>query len=82
MVFIDTGENDGINRAGLLAKSAVDAFEQIYVIADGSSGAIPTLFRLNGNRESGTDRLTEFAGDTTFFPIRIASEGMEPTKTR
>jgi len=74
VVLEDSGFDNGIDRAGLLAESAKNTFGQIDIIAGGAPAAILALLRINGNGQRRTDRLTEFAGDTAFLAIGIATQ--------
>src|SRR3954454_10751142 len=60
--------DDGVHRAGLLAKAAVDAFDHIDVVARGAAGAVVAArsgFDRDGLRRA--DRLAEFTGDAAFL---------------
>src|SRR3954466_12975156 len=69
--------DDGIDRTGLLAQSAIDAFHHIDVIAHGAAGAvIAARAGLDGDRLRRTDRLAQLAGDAALFAIGIAAQRM------
>jgi len=82
MVFVNAGLNDCIHGAGLFAKSAVDAFEEIDVIACRTPQAIGARIRFNGNSERRADGLTKLAGDTALLAIWVAPQGMQTPKSR
>src|SRR4029078_6888375 len=67
--------DDGVHRAGLLAKAAVDAFDHVDVVARGAAGARGAarsgLYR-DGLRRA--DRLAEFTGDAAFLAVGIAAQ--------
>src|SRR5215831_7901601 len=75
--------DDGVDRAGFLAKPAVDAFDHIDVIARGAARpVIATRPRLDGDRLRRTDRLAEFAGDTALLAVGIAAQRVLAAKAR
>jgi hypothetical protein len=59
--------NNGINRAALLAVSAVDTLGHIDIISRRPSAAVFTLFRFNGNSLRGTNSLTQLTGNAALF---------------
>src|SRR5207248_11048192 len=63
--------DDRIDRAGLLAIAAIDAFRHIDVVAGRAATAILAWFRLDRDREGRADRLAQFAGDA---PLLARSE--------
>src|SRR6476620_11529768 len=68
-------QDDGVNRAGLLAEAAVDAFHHIDVEAGGpTSAVVAPLPRLDGDGLCRANRLAQLAGDATLLPIRIAPQ--------
>src|SRR6202044_2742190 len=75
--------DDRIDRAGLLAHAAIDAFDHIDVVARRAPGAVvATRARFDGDRLGGADRLAEFAGDATFFAVGIAAQGVFASESR
>src|SRR5262249_34953702 len=66
--------DDGVDRAGLLAKSAIDAFDHVDVVARGAARAVVAARpRLYGDGLRRTDRLAQLAGDAALLAIRIAA---------
>ena len=56
--------HNGVDRAGLLAQPAIDAFDHINVVASGTAGAVvPARTGLDGDGLRRTDRLAELASD-------------------
>ena len=47
VILVNSSLDDGINRAGLFAKSAIDALEQIDVVASRATRPVVTDVRLN-----------------------------------
>lgn len=74
--------DNGVNRAGLLAETAVDALCHIDIVASGSSASILTLLGLDGNGLGGADGLAQLASNTSLFTGRVAAEGVLATETR
>src|SRR6478736_4164177 len=68
-------QDDGVNRAGLLAEATVDAFHHIDVEAGGPPRAVVAPRpRLDGDGLCRADRLAQLAGDAALLPIRIAPQ--------
>src|SRR5215213_12291 len=75
--------DDRIHRARLLAKSAVDAFHHVDVIARRAARAVVaagTCF--DSDRLCRTDGLAELAGDAALFPIGVAPQRVLAAKPR
>ena len=72
---------NGINRTGFLAKSTINTFHHIDIVASCSPTPIWTRFCFNGNGLSWANRLAELACDTPFFTIRIPAKGVLTTKS-
>src|SRR5215218_4735634 len=69
--------DDGVDRAGLLAEAAVDAFHHVDVVAGGPAGAVVAARSgLDGDRLRRADRLAELAGDAALLAVRIAAKGV------
>src|SRR6478609_3160804 len=65
--------HDGVDRAGLLAKAAINAFHHVDVIAGRAARAVvPARASLDGDGLGGADRLAKLARDAAFFAIGIA----------
>src|SRR5262249_52963485 len=78
--------DDGVDRARLLAETAVDALHHVDVVACGAARAVvPARSRLDGDGLRRADRLAELAGDAAFLAVRIAAQRMlaaEPRRDR
>src|SRR6516225_2453445 len=75
--------DDGVDRAGLLAKSAIDAFDHVDVVARGAARAVVAARpRLYGDGLRRTDRLAQLAGDAALLAVRIAAQRMLAAKAR
>eukprot|EP00967_Tisochrysis_lutea_P135507 scaffold240585_cov37-Tisochrysis_lutea.AAC.2 len=68
--------HDGIDGAGLLAESTIDALGHVNVIPSGATGAIRPDFSLNGNCLSRANGLTKLASDAALVTGRVATEGV------
>src|SRR3984893_11468863 len=66
--------DDRIDRAGLLAIAAIDAFGHVDVVAGGAPAAILARLGLDRDCQGRADRLAQFAGDTAHLPIGIAPQ--------
>ncbi len=82
MVFVNAGLNDRIHGAGLFAKSAINTFEEIDVIACRTPQAIGARIRINGDGERRADRLTKLAGNTALLAVRVAPQSMQTSESR
>src|SRR5438477_463855 len=67
VVLVDTGEHDGVHRARFLAKAAVDALEQIDVVATRPARAIRGDFGVDRDTDRRTHRLAELAGNAALL---------------
>jgi hypothetical protein len=74
-------QHDRIHRAGLLTESAVNAFEQVYVVAGGSAAAILTLGQLDSDGKRWADGFAQLAGDAALFTVGIAAQRVKAAKT-
>src|SRR5436190_24267070 len=67
--------HDGIDRAGLLAQPAVDAFDHVDVVARRAPRAVVAARAgLDRDRLRGTDRLAELACDAALLAVRITAQ--------
>src|SRR5690606_30730468 len=78
----NTRLDDRVNRARFLAEAAVDALEQVDVVARGTACAVLAHLGIDGDRERGTHRFTQLAGDATLFAIRIAALRVQAAEAR
>src|SRR5262249_37844011 len=75
--------DNGVDGTGLLAKSAVDAFDHVDVVACGSTRTVVAArSRLDGDCLCRTDRLAQFAGDAARLAIGITAERVLAAKAR
>src|SRR6186713_704225 len=75
--------HDGVDRAGLLAEPAIDAFDHVDVVAGGAPGAVVAARpRLDRNGLRWTDGLAELAGDAAFLAVGVAAQRVLAAKTR
>src|ERR1700751_4185657 len=75
--------DDGIDRAGLLAQTAVDAFDHVDVVARGAARAVVAArTRLDGDRLGRTDRLAQLAGDAALLAVGIAAQRVLAAEAR
>src|SRR5262245_25488957 len=66
--------DDGIDRAGLLAEPAVDAFDHVDVVARGAARAVVAARPgLDGDGLRRADRLAQLAGDAALLAIGVAA---------
>src|SRR5262245_54973788 len=68
VVLVDPGLHDGVDRAGFLAEAAVDALEQVDVVARRAAGAVGPDVGLDRDRERRAHRLAQLAGDAALLP--------------
>ena len=75
--------DDGVDRAGLLAQPAIDAFDHVDVVARGAAGAVVAARAgLDGDRLRRADRLAQLAGDAALLAVRIAAQRMLAAEAR
>src|SRR5712691_13037884 len=75
--------DDGVDRAGLLAKPAIDAFDHIDVVARGAARAvIASRPGLDGDGLGGANRLAQLAGDAALLAVGIAAQRVLAAKAR
>ena len=82
VVLVDARLDDGIHRAGLLAEAAVDALEQVDVVARGAARAVVRDVGLDGDRQRRAHRLAQLAGDAALLAVRIAAQRMQAAEAR
>src|SRR5215207_3283272 len=82
VVFVDPGFDDGIHRACLFAEAAVDALEQVDVVARRAARAVGCGVGLDRDRKRGADRLAELAGYASFLAVRITPQRVQPAEAR
>src|SRR6516162_10886573 len=82
VVLVDAREHDGIDRAGLLAEPAVDALEEVDVVAGRAARAIDGDIGLDGDAHRRADGLAQLAGDAALLAVRIAAQGVQAAEAR
>ena len=80
MLLVNAVLGDCLPEAVSFEKSAIDAFEQVDVIACRSPQAIGARIRINRDSERRADRFTKLAGDTALLAVRVAPQGMQTSK--
>jgi hypothetical protein len=74
---MDARLDDGVHRAGLLAEAAVDAFEQVDVVARGAPRAIGAHIRVDGDGQRRAHRLAQLAGNAALLAIGVAAQRVQ-----
>src|SRR5271154_5085397 len=74
--------DDGVHRAGLLAKPAIDAFRHIDVVPGRAPATVLARLCLDGDRLGRADRLAELAGNAALLAVGIATQRMLAAETR
>src|SRR5712671_3226174 len=75
--------HDGVDRAGLLAHAAIDAFHHVDVVAGGAARAVVAARTgLDGDGLGRADRLAQLAGDAALLAVRIAAQRMLAAEAR
>src|SRR5271170_6147692 len=80
MIFMDPRLDYRIDRAGLFAKAAINALEQVDVVAGRAPCAIGADVRIDRNGERRTYGLAQLAGNAALLAVRIAAQRMEAAK--
>src|SRR5687767_7142430 len=79
---MDAGLDDRVHRAGLFAEAAVDALEQVDVIAGRAARAVGGDIGLDGDRERRAHRFAQLAGDAAFLAVGITTLRVQTTIAR
>src|SRR3954462_13044830 len=74
--------DDRIDRAGLLAIAAIDAFRHVDVIARRAPAAVLARLGLDRDRKRRADRLAQFAGNAALLAVRIAAQHVLAAEAR
>src|SRR5215510_893647 len=75
--------DDGVDRAGLLAEPAVDAFDHVDVVARGAARAVVAARPgLDSDGLRWADRLAQLAGDAALLAIGVAAQCMLAAEAR
>src|SRR5438477_5556415 len=74
--------DDRVDRTGLLAEAAIDAFRHVDVVARGAAAAVVARLGLDGDGERRTDRLAELAGDAALLAVRIPAQRVLAAEAR
>ena len=73
--------HDGIDRTGLLAETAVDAFRHVDVIPGSPAGTVLSLLGVDGDGLRRAGSLTQLACDTTLISRGVPPQSMLATET-
>jgi len=76
------GLDNGVDRASLLAETAVNALGHVDIIFCRPPRSIFTSLRLNGDGLSGADGFAEFARNAALFTGSVPSQSVFSTETR
>jgi hypothetical protein len=82
MIFVHPGLDDGVHRTGLFTEAAVDALEQVDVVARRASRAVGAGLGLDGDGQRRTGRLAQLAGDAALLAVRIAAQRVQAAEAR
>lgn len=73
--------DDGVDRAGFLAKSAVDALSHVDIVASCSPRAIGALLGLDCDSLCRTNSLAQLAGNAPFLARGVPAKSVLATET-
>ena len=82
VVLVDAGLDDRVHRAGLLAKAAEDALEEVDVVAGGAARAVLARLGLDRDRQRRAHRLAQLAGDAALLAVGIAAQRVQTAEAR
>src|SRR4030095_13688958 len=82
VVLENSGLDDRVHRAALLAEAAEDALGEVDVVAGGAARPVSALLGLDRDRERRADRLAELAGDAALLAVRVATQRVQSAKAR
>src|SRR5947207_11737252 len=74
--------DDRIDRTGLLAITAVDAFGHVDVVARGAPASVLARLGLDRDRQRRADRLAQLARDAALLAVGVAAKRMLAAKAR
>src|SRR5581483_657831 len=75
--------DDGVDRAGLLAQPAIDAFDHVDVVARGAPRAVVAARAgLDGDGLRRADRLAQLAGDAALLAVGVAAQRVLAAEAR
>lgn len=77
MELEDPSQHDGIYRACLLAKSAINALEQIDIVPCGAPRSIRPRFGFDRDTYGGAHSLAKLAGDTPLLPVWVSAQRVQ-----
>jgi hypothetical protein len=70
-VLVVRSLDNSINRAGLLAETAVNALGHVNIVTGRATGSILTGLSLNGNGLGGADGLTKLTGNAALLSYKF-----------
>src|SRR5690242_4790612 len=82
VVFVAVRLDDRIDRAAFLAEAAIDALEQVDVVARGAAAAVLARLGVDGDRQRRAHRLAKLAGDAALFPVGVAAQRVQAAEAR
>src|SRR5688572_12834869 len=82
VVLVDPRLDDGVHRAGLLAEAAVDALEQVDVVARRAPRAVRADVGLDRDGKRRAHRLAKLAGDAALLAVRVAPQRVQSPEAR
>ena len=65
IIYANAPLYNGVDRAGLLAETTVDALGHVNIVARRAAGAVGALLRFDGDRLGRADGLAQLASDTS-----------------
>src|SRR5580698_6327762 len=75
--------DDGVDRTGLLAQPAIDAFHHVDVVTHGAAGAVVAARAgLDGDGLRRADRLAQLTGDAALLAIGVAAQRVLAAEAR
>src|SRR5690348_11569821 len=74
--------DDCIHWAGLFAETAVDALEEVDVVARGAARAVGAHLGVDSDGECRAHGLAELTGDAALLPVGVTTLGVKATVTR
>src|SRR5579871_5799259 len=74
--------DDGVHRASLLAKPAINAFRHIDVVPGRAPAAVLAGLRLDGDGLGRADRLAQLAGNAALLTVGITAQRMLAAEAR
>ena len=77
VILMDSRFDDGVDRTGFLAKTAINALEQVDVVARRAPRAVVAGIGFDRYRQRRTHGLAKLARNAALFTVRIAAQGVQ-----